>query len=88
MVVIGPDNVAHRRKIEIGRDYGPAVDVVSGVAPGDRLVVNLTTGLSTVDSGKTGGPVRMMIEQQSGGANGSQQPRFGPPRPGSSSSSR
>jgi hypothetical protein len=31
---------------------------------GDRLVVDLTTGVSRVDAGKSHGPVRMLIQQQ------------------------
>jgi lipopolysaccharide export system protein LptA len=39
------------------------------VLRGERLVVDLTTGVSRVDSGKSNGPVRMLI-QQGGQANG------------------
>jgi lipopolysaccharide export system protein LptA len=60
------------------------------VLHGERLVVNLTTGVSTVDAGKSNGPVRMLIEQQPQSSNGpgGQQHRLGPPRSGSSNSSR
>ena len=34
------------------------------VMRGDRLVVDLTTGVSRVDAGKSHGPVRMLIKQQ------------------------
>jgi lipopolysaccharide export system protein LptA len=34
------------------------------VMRGDRLVVDLTTGVSRVDAGKSHGPVRMLIQQQ------------------------
>jgi lipopolysaccharide export system protein LptA len=37
---------------------------------GDRLVVDMTTGVSRVEAGKSGGPVRMLIQQT-------------PPKPGS-----
>jgi lipopolysaccharide export system protein LptA len=52
------------------------------VMRGERLVVDMTTGVSRVDAGKSSGPVRMLIQQgppQANGAPGSA-PRFGPPR--------
>jgi lipopolysaccharide export system protein LptA len=56
------------------------------VMRGDRLVVNLTTGVSRVDAGKSHGPVRLLIEPQSRSPSApSQSPsRLGPPRPFSS----
>ena len=33
------------------------------VMRGERLVVNLDTGVSTVDAGKSNGPVRILIDQ-------------------------
>jgi lipopolysaccharide export system protein LptA len=56
------------------------------VMRGERLVVDLTTGVSRVDAGK--GPVRMLIQQgppQEKGNSGSA-PRLGPQRPSSSNS--
>jgi lipopolysaccharide export system protein LptA len=48
------------------------------VLRGERLVVDLTTGVSRVDSGKSTGPVRMLIQQgESDGKPGA--PRFGLP---------
>ena len=52
------------------------------VMRGDRLVVDMTTGVSRVEAGKSGGPVRMLIQQTPGGA-ASPSRRLGPPRPGS-----
>jgi len=46
VVVVGADGIAHRRKIDIARDYGSAVDVASGVSPGDRLVINPTDDIT------------------------------------------
>lgn len=56
------------------------------VLRGERLVVDLTTGVSHVESGS--GPVRMLIQQ--GDQNGSSAPqlKFGPPRSASSKSSK
>jgi lipopolysaccharide export system protein LptA len=53
------------------------------VLRGERLVVDLTTGVSRVDSGKSNGPVRMLIQQGDQSGNGksgkSGGPRFGLP---------
>jgi lipopolysaccharide export system protein LptA len=50
------------------------------VLRGERLVVDLTTGVSRVDSGKSNGPVRMLIQQggQASGTPGA--PHFSLPR--------
>jgi lipopolysaccharide export system protein LptA len=56
---------------------------------GDRMVVDMTTGVSNVDAGKSNGPVRMLFQNQPGspGAPGSPSPaRKGPQRSSSSSS--
>jgi lipopolysaccharide export system protein LptA len=49
------------------------------VMRGDRLVVNLTTGVSRLDAGKSQGPVRMLIQQQPQGGSSPSVPRFGRP---------
>ena len=56
------------------------------VMRGDRLVADLTTGVSRVDAGKSRGPVRMLIQQspQSPNSPSSPSPKRGPPRPLSS----
>ncbi len=52
------------------------------VVRGERLVVDLTTGVSRVDAGKSNGPVRMLIQQQERpGSPGSPPSPFGAPRP-------
>ena len=58
----------------------------ANVMRGERLVVDLTTGVSRVEAGKSQGPVRMLIHQQpqqSDTPNSSSSPmqRLGPPRP-------
>ena len=52
------------------------------VMRGERLVVDLTTGVSRVDAGKSNGPVRMLIQQGAPQANGAPgaMPKFGPQR--------
>lgn len=56
------------------------------VMRGDRLVADLTTGVSRVDAGKSHGPVRMLIQQtpQSPKSPSSSPPKRGPSRPLSS----
>lgn len=53
------------------------------VMRGSRLVVDLTTGVSRVEGGKSNGRVEMLIEQQpqQQGGQGLGPPRLGPPRP-------
>jgi len=38
--VVGPDNRINLKKLTIGRDFGNAVEVLDGIAPGDNIVVN------------------------------------------------
>jgi len=45
-VVVGADSIVRRRKVQLGRDYGAAIDVQAGLNPGDRLVVNPTDDLT------------------------------------------
>ena len=40
--VVGADNKVHLRKLALGRDYGSEVEVVSGLAEGERVVLNAT----------------------------------------------
>ena len=49
----------------------------ANILRGERLVVDLTTGVSKVDAGKSHGPVRMLIQQGEGGA----APSLGFPKP-------
>jgi lipopolysaccharide export system protein LptA len=58
----------------------------ANVMRGERLVVDMTTGVSRVDAGKSQGPVRMLIHQQPQQSNSpnsppSPTPRLGPQRP-------
>jgi lipopolysaccharide export system protein LptA len=58
----------------------------TNVMQGEKLVVDLTTGVSRVDAGKA--PVRMLLHQSPPGekGGGGSGPKFGPPRPSSSKS--
>ncbi len=40
VALMGPDRKVHFQKIMIGRDYGPEVEVTSGLSEGDRVIVN------------------------------------------------
>lgn len=44
--VVGPDNRVHLKKIKIGRDLGGKLEVVSGLSPTDRIVVNPADSLA------------------------------------------
>jgi RND family efflux transporter MFP subunit len=41
--VVGKDKVVHYKKIQVGRDYGTRIEVVSGLEDGDQVMVNPTT---------------------------------------------
>lgn len=40
VAVVGPDHLVHMRQIHISHDYGAQLEVDSGVAPGELVVVN------------------------------------------------
>lgn len=40
VAVVGPDQVIHLHKIDVGRDYGDRLEVVAGLHEGDRIVSN------------------------------------------------
>lgn len=40
VAVIGPDSKIQLRRINIGRDYGTTLEILGGVAPTDRIVIN------------------------------------------------
>ncbi len=43
--VVGPDHKVHLHKLTLGRDYGPEVEVTSGLAAGDLVVLNPTDAI-------------------------------------------
>jgi membrane fusion protein, multidrug efflux system len=43
--VVGPDNKVELRKVEIGRDFGQTVELLSGVGPTDRVIANPSDSL-------------------------------------------
>ena len=62
--VVGSDNRIHIKKIKIGRDLGGKLEIVSGISPMDRIVVN------PVDSLAEGTPVHVQ------GSNGNESKRL------------
>ncbi len=40
VAVVQPDSTVHFKIVRLGRDYGEKIEVLSGLAPGDRLVIN------------------------------------------------
>jgi RND family efflux transporter MFP subunit len=40
IAVVGPDRTLHLQKIDVGRDYGDRVEVLSGLREGDTIVAN------------------------------------------------
>ncbi len=43
--VVGDDNKVHMHKLTLGRDYGPEVEVTSGLQAGDMVVLNPTDAI-------------------------------------------
>jgi RND family efflux transporter MFP subunit len=43
--VVGEDRKVHLRKLTLGRDYGPEVEVTAGLEPGEMVVLNPTDAI-------------------------------------------
>src|SRR5262245_58641705 len=52
VVTVTKDQKAHFQKVVIGRDYANELDILSGIEPGETLVINVTDALHE------GAPVR------------------------------
>jgi hypothetical protein len=46
VAVVSPDNLVQFRPVTIGRDDGDHVELSSGVASGDRLVLNISNQIA------------------------------------------
>jgi multidrug efflux system membrane fusion protein len=82
VAVVGSDNKIQLRPINIGRDYGATLEILGGVAPNERIVINPADSL---DDGQPVNVGQVQPNQQSGqGAqSGSQQgSQPGQPPPG------
>ena len=45
--VVGPDDTVELRSVKLGRDFGTAVEILSGIGAGDRVVLNPFDGLTS-----------------------------------------
>ncbi len=45
--VVGPDDKVELRSVKLGRDFGTTVEILSGVGPNERVVLNPFDGLSS-----------------------------------------
>jgi RND family efflux transporter MFP subunit len=61
VAVVGADNKVHLRPISIGRDYGTTLEVLQGIGPEDRIIIN------PADSLEDGQSVRINDQQRGGG---------------------
>ncbi len=43
--IVGPDNKVELHNVQVGRDFGQSVEVLSGVAATDRVIVNPSDSL-------------------------------------------
>jgi len=60
--VVGPDGKISLKKLTIGRDFGNALEILDGIEPADRIVVN------PPDSLEAGEPVNFATKDSPGGA--------------------
>jgi multidrug efflux pump subunit AcrA (membrane-fusion protein) len=44
--VVRPDGTVELRKVEVGRDFGQTVEVLAGLSPADRVILNPTDSLT------------------------------------------
>lgn len=78
VAVIGPDNKVQLRPINIGRDYGTSLEILGGVSPDDRIVINPPDSLedgqqvnvaqSNSGNASPGQPQSQQQQQQKGNA--------------------
>lgn len=59
--VVGADNHVHLAPVTIGRDFGTSLEILSGISPTDRIVLN------PPDSLEEGEPVQISTGKQQGG---------------------
>ncbi|TAM56663.1 MAG: efflux RND transporter periplasmic adaptor subunit [Acidobacteria bacterium] len=45
--IVGPDDMVELRSVKLGRDFGTTVEILSGVGPNDRVVLNPSDGLNS-----------------------------------------
>ena len=45
VAVVGPDDKVQLRSIVIGRDFGPTLEILGGIEPSDRIIINPSDSL-------------------------------------------
>jgi RND family efflux transporter MFP subunit len=45
--IVGPDNKVELRSVKLGRDFGQTIEILSGVTPNDRVILNPSDSLSS-----------------------------------------
>ena len=68
VAVVGSDNKVELRGINIGRDYGTTLEILGGVSPTDRIVVNPPDSLEQGQQVNVAQPTPDQQNQQKGGA--------------------
>jgi len=57
VAVAGSNGVVELRKVQVGRDFGQAVEIITGVTPADHVITNpsdsLVTGIKVRVAGST-----------------------------------
>jgi hypothetical protein len=48
--VVRPDNTVELRDIKAGRDFGTAIQIIQGVTPADKVILNPADSLLTGDT--------------------------------------
>jgi hypothetical protein len=48
--VVKPDNTVELRDIKVGRDFGTSIQIVDGVTPSDKVILNPADSLVTGDT--------------------------------------
>jgi RND family efflux transporter MFP subunit len=49
VAAVGPDNLVTLKPVTLGRDFGVSVEVLGGVRPGDRIILNPPASIETGD---------------------------------------
>jgi hypothetical protein len=50
VALVTPDNKVELRHVETGRDFGRTIEILSGVTPQDKLIINPADALTTGQS--------------------------------------
>jgi membrane fusion protein (multidrug efflux system) len=54
--VVKPDNSVELRDIKVGRDFGTTIQIVQGVTPSDKVILNPADSLLTGDIVRVAAP--------------------------------